>query len=58
VAPGAAGAYAGDIVTYAFCLWGGERLARRLHWLRDKESVTHLGDRLRDRQMLVLLVPD
>jgi membrane protein DedA with SNARE-associated domain len=56
VAVGAAGAYLGDIVTYAACLWGGERLARRLHWLRDRERVVAMSERLRTRQVPVLLV--
>jgi membrane protein DedA with SNARE-associated domain len=56
VAAGAAGAYVGDIIVYAACLWGGERLARRLHWLRDRESMINLAERLRDRQVSVLLV--
>jgi membrane protein DedA with SNARE-associated domain len=56
VAVGAAGAYLGDLVTYGMCLWGGERLARRLHWLRDTDRVAALTERLRDRQVSVLLV--
>jgi membrane protein DedA with SNARE-associated domain len=56
VAVGAAGAYLGDLLTYAMCLWGGERLARRLRWLRDTERVGALTERLRTRQISVLLV--
>jgi membrane protein DedA with SNARE-associated domain len=56
VAVGAAGAYLGDLLTYALCLWGGEKLARRLRWLRDREQVVALTDRLRERQTSVLLV--
>lgn len=56
VAVGAAGAYAGDLVTYAMCLWGGERLARRLHWLRDTDRVAALSERLRTRHTSVLVV--
>jgi len=56
VAAGAAGAYAGDIVMYAACQWGGERLARRMRWLRDRESLHGIADRLRERQVSVLLV--
>lgn len=56
VAVGAGGAYLGDLVMYQVFLWGGERLARRLHWLRDHEQVTALSDRLRNRQVPVLLV--
>jgi membrane protein DedA with SNARE-associated domain len=53
---GAAGAYTGDLITYAMCLWGGERLARRLHWLRETDRVSALTERLRTRQVSVLLV--
>jgi membrane protein DedA with SNARE-associated domain len=56
VAVGAAGAYVGDLATYAMCRWGGERLARRLHWLRDTDGVTALTERLRTRRVSVLLV--
>jgi membrane protein DedA with SNARE-associated domain len=56
VAVGAGAAYVGDLLTYAMCLWGGERLARRLHWLRDRDRVVALSDRLRRSQMPVLLV--
>ncbi|GGJ82736.1 hypothetical protein GCM10010123_10490 [Pilimelia anulata] len=53
---GAAGAWAGDLVVYAACRWGGERLARRLRWLRDGERVGALADRLRTGTVPVLLV--
>jgi membrane protein DedA with SNARE-associated domain len=53
---GAAGAYVGDLATYAICSWGGERLARRLHWLRDTDRVTALTAQLRARRVSVLLV--
>jgi membrane protein DedA with SNARE-associated domain len=53
---GAAGAYLGDLATYAICSWGGERLARRLRWLRDTDRVAALSARLRARQVSVLLV--
>jgi membrane protein DedA with SNARE-associated domain len=56
VAVGAGGAYLGDIATYAACLWGGERLARRLRWLRDRERVVAMSQRLQERQVPVLLV--
>ncbi|WP_433791386.1 DedA family protein [Actinoplanes sp. CA-252034] len=56
VASGAAGAYLGDLVMYGMCRLGGERLARRLRWLRDEEHLTGVKDRLRARQVPVLLV--
>ncbi len=56
VAAGAAGAYLGDLVMYAMCRFGGEQLARRLRWLRDEEHLTGVKERLRDRQVPVLLV--
>lgn len=56
VAVGAAGAYLGDLITYLLLLWGGEKLARRLHWLRDHDQVVALSERLRARQVPVLLV--
>ncbi|SDT78796.1 DedA family protein [Actinoplanes derwentensis] len=56
VAAGAAGAYAGDLVMYAMCRFGGEKLARRLRWLRDEQRLAGVKDRLRERQVPVLLV--
>jgi membrane protein DedA with SNARE-associated domain len=56
VAAGAAGAYLGDLVMYAMCRFGGEQLARRLRWLRDEEHLTGVKERLRARQVPVLLV--
>ena len=56
IAVGAAAAYLGDLLMYAMCRWGGEQLARRLHWLRDHEQVVALPERLRERQVSVLLV--
>ncbi|GLW32500.1 DedA family protein [Actinoplanes regularis] len=56
VATGAAGAYAGDLVMYAMCRFGGEQLARRLHWLRDEEHLAAVKDRLKAHQIPVLLV--
>ncbi|HWG98980.1 MAG TPA: VTT domain-containing protein [Pilimelia sp.] len=56
VAAGALGAYVGDLVTYGLCRWGGERLARRLRWLRDDRRLAALGERLRHRRVRVLLV--
>ncbi|GIE77731.1 membrane protein [Actinoplanes philippinensis] len=56
VAAGAAGAYLGDLVMYAMCRFGGEQLARRLRWLRDEEHLAGVKERLRARQVPVLLV--
>ncbi len=56
IAAGAAGAYAGDLVMYAMCRKGGEKLARRLRWLRDEEHLASVKERLRHSQVPVLLV--
>ncbi|GAA1580709.1 DedA family protein [Actinoplanes couchii] len=56
VAAGAAGAYLGDLVMYAMCRFGGEKLARRLRWLRDEEHLAGVKQRLTRRQVPVLLV--
>ncbi|MFC4064604.1 DedA family protein [Actinoplanes subglobosus] len=56
VLAGAAGAYVGDLVMYALCRFGGEQLARRLRWLRDETRLAGVRDRLRSRQVPVLLV--
>ena len=56
IASGAAGAYVGDLVMYAMCRFGGEKLARRLRWLRDEEHLTAVKERLHTRQIPVLLV--
>ncbi|GAA2703643.1 MULTISPECIES: DedA family protein [Actinoplanes] len=56
VAAGAAGAYVGDLAMYAMCRFGGEKLARRLRWLRDEEHLSAVKDRLQQRQVPVLLV--
>lgn len=56
IAAGAAGAYAGDLVMYAVCRAGGEKLARRLRWLRDEEHLGAVKDRLKRSQVPVLLV--
>ena len=56
---GATGAYLGDLVVYAGCRLGGEKLASRLRWQRGgrvSSSVTRITDRLlrRDVQTLVI----
>ncbi|MEV6304014.1 VTT domain-containing protein [Actinoplanes sp. NPDC051861] len=56
VAAGAAGAYVGDLVMYAMCRFGGEQLARRLRWLRDEEHLGNVKERLKAKQVPVLLV--
>lgn len=56
VLAGAVGAYIGDAVTYAVCRWGGEQFARRVRWLRAGHRLDELADRLRDREVPVLLV--
>jgi membrane protein DedA with SNARE-associated domain len=56
VAAGAAGAYVGDLVMYAMCRFGGEKMARRLRWLRDDHHLAGMKERLRASQTQVLLV--
>jgi membrane protein DedA with SNARE-associated domain len=56
VLAGAGGAYVGDLAMYALCRWGGEQLARRLHWLRDPERMERMAKQLRERQVSLLLV--
>ncbi|GAA2522391.1 DedA family protein [Pilimelia columellifera] len=53
---GALGAYLGDLVLYAACSWGGERLVRRFGWLREGERSANLARQLAERQVSVLLV--
>jgi membrane protein DedA with SNARE-associated domain len=52
---GAAGAYLGDLIVYAACRAGGERLARRIGWLRDNASLDALRVRLAEHEVTVLL---
>jgi membrane protein DedA with SNARE-associated domain len=56
IAFGAAGAYVGDLVMYAMCRLGGEKLAKRLRWLRDEEHLAAVKERLQRSQIPVLLV--
>jgi membrane protein DedA with SNARE-associated domain len=56
IAAGAAGAYVGDLVMYAMCRFGGEKLARRLRWLRDEEHLAAVKERLHKSPFPVLLV--
>ncbi|HYU83438.1 MAG TPA: VTT domain-containing protein [Kribbellaceae bacterium] len=52
---GAGGAYLGDLIVYAACRAGGERLARRVGWLRDNASMDALRARLDEHETSVLL---
>ncbi|TCO23361.1 membrane protein DedA with SNARE-associated domain [Kribbella steppae] len=52
---GALGAYLGDLIVYAGCRFGGERLAKRVGWLRDNASLDALRVRLADHEIGVLL---
>jgi membrane protein DedA with SNARE-associated domain len=52
---GAGGAYLGDLIVYAGCRFGGERLAKRIGWLRDNASLETLRDRLAEHEISVLL---
>ena len=52
---GAGGAYLGDLIVYAGCRFGGERLAKRVGWLRDNASLDTLRDRLAEHEIGVLL---
>jgi membrane protein DedA with SNARE-associated domain len=52
---GAGGAYVGDLIVYAGCRFGGERLAKRIGWLRDNASLDALRERLAEHEISVLL---
>ncbi len=52
---GAGGAYLGDLIVYAGCRAGGERLAKRIGWLRDNASLDALRVRLAEHEITVLL---
>jgi membrane protein DedA with SNARE-associated domain len=52
---GAAGAYAGDLIVYAGCRAGGEKLAKKVGWLRDNASLDALRARLAEHEISVLL---
>ena len=52
---GAAGAYVGDLIVYAGCRFGGERLATRVGWLRNNGSLDSLRERLSEHEIGVLL---
>lgn len=52
---GAGGAYLGDLIVYAGCRAGGEKLAKRIGWLRDNASLDALRVRLAEHEITVLL---
>lgn len=52
---GAGGAYAGDLIVYAGCRAGGEKLAKKIGWLRDNTSLDALRERLAEHEITVLL---
>jgi membrane protein DedA with SNARE-associated domain len=52
---GAGGAYLGDLIVYAGCRAGGEKLAKRIGWLRDNEALDGLRVRLAEHEITVLL---
>ncbi|GAA3544516.1 DedA family protein [Kribbella ginsengisoli] len=52
---GAGGAYVGDLIVYAGCRAGGEKLAQRVGWLRNNASLDALRIRLAEHEITVLL---
>jgi membrane protein DedA with SNARE-associated domain len=52
---GAGGAYVGDLIVYGVCRLGGERVAKRVGWLRDNASLDALRVRLSQHEVSVLL---
>ncbi|TDD17029.1 hypothetical protein E1218_28615, partial [Kribbella turkmenica] len=44
-----------DLIVYAGCRFGGERLAKRVGWLRDNERLDALRVRLAEHEISVLL---
>ncbi|NEA33043.1 VTT domain-containing protein [Streptomyces sp. SID13031] len=52
---GAGGAYIGDLIVYAACRAGGEKLATRIGWLRNNASLDALRVRLAEHEITVLL---
>jgi membrane protein DedA with SNARE-associated domain len=52
---GAGGAYLGDLIVYAGCRAGGEKLAKRIGWLRDNDALDALRVRLAEHEIIVLL---
>ncbi|WBB68496.1 VTT domain-containing protein [Micromonospora sp. WMMD812] len=56
VLAGAVGAYVGDLAVYLVLHWGGERIARRLRWLRDPQRFERVTARVREGRVSMLLV--
>ncbi|MFI7608440.1 DedA family protein [Micromonospora sp. NPDC049366] len=56
VLAGAVGAYVGDLATYLVLGWGGERIARRLRWLREPQRLDRVSARVREGRVSMLLV--
>ncbi|WP_341720821.1 VTT domain-containing protein [Micromonospora sp. FIMYZ51] len=56
VLAGALGAYLGDLVVYLVLGWGGERVARRLRWLREPHRLDRVSARVREGPISVFLV--
>ncbi|QOC91524.1 DedA family protein [Micromonospora craniellae] len=56
VLAGALGAYLGDLVVFAVLRWGGERIARRLRWLRGPQRLDRVAARVREGGGPMLLV--
>ena len=48
---GAGGAYLGDLIVYAGCRAGGEKLAQRVGWLRNNASLDALRVRLAEHEI-------
>ncbi|MEV6693560.1 VTT domain-containing protein [Micromonospora sp. NPDC051196] len=56
VLAGAIGAYAGDLAVYLALCWGGERIARRLRWLRGPHRLDRVSARVREGGVSMFLV--
>ncbi|MGC5031286.1 DedA family protein [Micromonospora sp. DT229] len=56
VLAGAIGAYLGDLAVYLALCWGGERIARRLRWLRGPQRLDRVSARVRESGVSLFLV--
>ncbi|MEU6019904.1 VTT domain-containing protein [Micromonospora sp. NPDC047134] len=56
VLAGAIGAYLGDLAVYLALRWGGERIARRLRWLRGPQRLDRVSARVREAGVSLFLV--
>ncbi|MFG2062368.1 DedA family protein [Micromonospora sp. NPDC048871] len=56
VLAGAIGAYLGDLAVYLALCWGGERIARRLRWLRGPQRLDRVSARVREAGVSLFLV--